>query len=202
MAFANCSSRQRQCLRSISLRIVLPVLVSVLVPAALCGQTSTSPSSSTARSTSNSSSSISTMQAPTPSLPTSLVQTSAQNPVFGSVPDEKATPGVLALTFVDAIERALRHNLAGLLSEYNTIEARGEKWEQLSDLLPNINADVQEVAEKESLEALGLRSGGPFGNIPPVIGPFSYFDVRASVTQRLFDWKSIQKYRASVVREG
>jgi len=30
-----------------------------------------------------------------------------------------------------------------------------------------------------------------------VIGPFSYFDLRASATQRVFDWKAIQKYRAS-----
>ena len=55
------------------------------------------------------------------------VQTSAQNPVFGSVPEAKPTPGVLPLTFSDAIERALRQNLAGLLSEYNTIEARGRE---------------------------------------------------------------------------
>ena len=38
---------------------------------------------------------------------TSQFQTSAQNPVFGSVPDAKATAGVLRLTFSDAIERAL-----------------------------------------------------------------------------------------------
>src|SRR5450755_1002311 len=86
------------------------------------------------------------------------VQTSAQNPVFGSVPEAKPTPGVLQLTFHDAIERALRQNLAGLLSEYNTIEARGEKWQKLSDLLPNINGDVQEVRQKVSLQALGFSA--------------------------------------------
>ena len=84
------------------------------------------------------------------------VQTSAQNPVFGSVPESKITPGILPLTFSDAIERALRQNLAGLLSEYNTIEARGEKWQQLSDLLPNVNADVEETRQKVSLQALGF----------------------------------------------
>jgi outer membrane protein TolC len=133
----------------------------------------------------------------------SQVQTSAQNPVFGSVPEAKATPGVLQLTFTDAIERALRQNLAGLLSEYNTIEARGEKWQQLSDLLPNVSGDVQEVREKVSLQALGFTGSlFPGQNLPRVIGPFSYFDVRASATQRVFDWKSIQKYRSSVIGEG
>jgi outer membrane protein TolC len=129
-------------------------------------------------------------------------QTSAQNPVFGSVPEAKPTPGVLPLTFRDAIERALRQNLAGLLSEYNTISARGEKWKQLSDLLPHVSADVQEVAQKTSLDALGLRSfPGVSGPLPRAVGPFSFFDVRASATQRLFDWKAIQKYRSAVSSE-
>ncbi len=37
---------------------------------------------------------------------------------------------------------------------------------------------------------------------PAVIGPFAYFDVRASATERVFDWKAIQKYRASVINES
>jgi outer membrane protein TolC len=186
MAFANRLSRQ---LQAFILRVVLLILSSVIFTAVLCAQSygqSAIPASGAASSAGSA----------------SQVQTSAQNPVLGSVPDAKATPGVLPLTFSDAIERALRHNLAGLLSQYNTIEARGEKWQQLSDLLPNVSGDMQEVVEKSSLEALGLRSGGPFGKVPAVIGPFSYFDVRASATQRVFDWKSIQKYRASVAGES
>jgi len=130
--------------------------------------------------------------------------TSSQNPVYGSVPETKPSPGVLSLTFRDAINRALRQNLAGLLSQYNTIEARGQKWQQLSDLLPNVTGDVQEVAQKESLEALGFGKfpSSALGHIPPVIGPFSYFDVRASGTQRLFDWKAIQQYRSKVISES
>ena len=130
-----------------------------------------------------------------------LPQTSAQNPVLGSVAEAKPTPGVLPLTFREAMERALRQNLAGLLSEYNTVAARGQKWQQLSELLPHVSADVQEIAQKTSLEALGLR--GNFGTLqfPRVIGPFSYFDVRASGTQKVFDWKSIQKYRSAVSSE-
>ena len=134
------------------------------------------------------------------------VPTSAQNPIYGSVPEAKPTLGVLSLTFSDAIERALRQNLAGLLSEYNTIEARGKKWEQLSELLPNVNGNVQENAQKQSLiaEGFGKFPAGLFGGaaLPSVIGPFSYFDVRASATERVFDWKAIQKYRASVINES
>lgn len=167
--------------RSAVFRIVWSALLIVVLPAVLCAQSSTS----------------SPISAPI------QVPTSAQNPLLGSVPEAKAAPGVLRLTFSDAIERALRQNLAGLLSEYNTIEARGQKWQQLRDLLPNINGTVQESAQKVSLEAEGLRSGGLLGpNVPRVIGPYSYFDVRASATQRVFDWKAIQKYRSSVISEG
>src|SRR5208282_1905278 len=171
---------------------VLPMLLIVILPVALCGQSS-----------SYGSTQVQTSHVQTSQVQISQVETSAQNPVFGSVPEAKPTPGVLPLTFSDAIERALRQNLAELLSEYNTIEARGEKWQQLSDLLPNINADVQEVREKVSLQALGFNGSlFPGVSLPHVIGPFSYFDVRASATQRVFDWKSIQKYRSSVAGEG
>jgi len=133
------------------------------------------------------------------------VPSSSQNPIFGSVAESKPTPGILSLTFTDAMERALRQNLAALLSEYNTIQARGQKWRQLSELLPNINGQVQATEQKVSLEALGFGKfpkGGAFGNIPPTVGPFSYFDVRAAATQTLFDWKSIQNYRSSVIGEN
>jgi outer membrane protein TolC len=178
-------------LRRVFFQSVLLIVLVSGVTTALCAQTSTSTSGATTYDSTSGSAGV-----------PGQVQTSAQNAVFGSVPEAKATPGVIQLTFSEAIERALRQNLAGLLSQYNTIEARGEKWQQLSELLPHVNGDVQEVAEKESLEALGFRNGGPFGNVPPVIGPFSYFDVRASATLRVFDWKSIQKYRSSVIGES
>jgi outer membrane protein TolC len=183
-------------------RAVLLLVFSVLIlPGALWSQVTNASPSSNSNSDSNSSS-MGFAQVPAFQVP-GQVQTSAQNPVFGSVPDAKPVPGVLQLTFKDAIERALRQNLAGLLSEYNTIEARGEKWQQLSDLLPNVNADVQEVRQKISLQALGF-SGSlfPGATLPRVIGPFSYFDARASATQRLFDWKSIEKYRSSVIGQN
>jgi outer membrane protein TolC len=189
----SAESPARMSIRSFPLRVVALTILTAALPAGAIAQNSSTDSSASSISSPASSPSVS-----------SQVQTSAQNPVFGSVPDAKITPGVVSLTFSDAIERALRANLAGLLSQYNTIEARGEKWQKLSDLLPNVKGDVQEVAEKQSLDALGF---GKFkGNVfPPglhVIGPFSYFDVRASATQRVFDWKAIQKYRSAALNEG
>ncbi len=191
MAFANRPTRQLLCFHAFFLRTVFLIAsIVIFFPAALCAQSSTSTYGSTASSAGGA-----------VQVQTSQVPTSAQNPVFGSVPDAKPTSGVLRLTFSDAIERALRHNLAGLLSEYNTIEARGEKWQQLSDLLPNVSADVQEVRQKLSTEAEGFTAKLLPG-IPPIIGPYSFFDARVSATQRVFDWKSILKYRSSVIGEN
>ena len=185
MVFTDRPTHQLRCSRAFFWRITLLTVSIVIFPAALCAQNSFPASGAPASAAGGA------LQ----------VQTSAQNPVFGSMPDAKPTPGVLPLTFSDAIERALRQNLAGLLSEYNTIEARGQKWQQLSDLLPNVSADVQEANQKVSLEAEGF-TGKLLPGIPRVLGPFSYFDVRASATQRVFDWKAIQKYRSSVIGES
>jgi len=194
MASADRPTRQIRCFRAFFPRIVLIRIVLLLVlvvvfifSIALCAPLFAQ--SLTSGSTASSAGGV--MQ----------VQTSAQNPVFGSVPEAKATPGVLSLTFSDAIERALRQNLAGLLSEYNTIESRGQKWQQLSDLLPNVSGDVQELRQKLSTESEGFTAKLLPG-IPPIIGPYSFFDVRASATQRVFDWKAIQKYRSAVIGEG
>src|SRR5580658_732400 len=204
MAFAKRSTSGLRGFRAVLLRIVIAILPVVLgiFPAALLAPVFAPVfAQSTNATAAGGATSVPQVQAS--QVQTSQVQTSAQNPVFGSVPEATLIPGILPLTFSDAIERALRQNLAALLSEYNTIEARGEKWHQLSDLLPNVNADVQEARQKISLQALGFSSSlFPGAHLPAVIGPFSYFDARASATQRVFDWKSIQKYRSSVIGES
>ena len=82
----------------------------------------------------------STIPSPSVSLPGS------QSPFTGSEPEGKAASEVLQLTFQDAIERGLRNNLGLLLSGDQTIMARGERWKELSNLLPNLQARVQAVS--------------------------------------------------------
>ncbi len=129
--------------------------------------------------------------APSISLPGS------QSPFTGSEPEGKVTPEVLQLGYQDAIDRGLRNNLGLLLSGDQSIMARGEKWKELSGLLPKLSAQIQEDVQTLSLTALGLKSNVfPFP-VPRVIGPFNYFDARASLTQSLFDFKQIEQERAA-----
>jgi outer membrane protein TolC len=113
----------------------------------------------------------------------------------GSVP-AKPVAGVLPLSLQDAIDRGLKQNLGLLLSRADTRAARGQRWEQLSALLPHVTASPYIDATKLNLTELGLRKFGAIV-IPPSVGPFSYFDARAAVTQSLFDWKSINATRAA-----
>jgi outer membrane protein TolC len=104
------------------------------------------------------------------------------------------------LNFQEAIDRGLRNNLGLLISGDQAITARGERWKELSNLLPNLQAQLQENVQTESLTALGLKSNVfPFP-IPRVIGPFNYFDARASVSQSVFNFRDLEQERAASER--
>ena len=91
----------------------------------------------------------------------------------------------------------MRNNLGLLLSGDQTLTARGERWKALSELLPNIEARVQENVQTQSLTALGLKPSVLHAPIPRVIGPFNYFDARASLSQSLFNFRNLEKERAA-----
>jgi len=121
----------------------------------------------------------------------------SQSPYLGSSPEGKATAEVLQIDFGDAIDRGLRNNLGALLAGDQTETARGERWKELAELLPNISVRGQEAVQTESLTALGLRSNIFHSPIPAVIGPFNYLDLRANASQSVFNYKSLEKERAA-----
>ena len=112
----------------------------------------------------------------------------------GSVPSQ-AVPGVLPLSLPEAITRGLKQNLGLLLSRADIRSAQGQRWEELSSLLPHVTAAPYLTESKVNLEEVGIS--GVLIHVSPAVGPFSYFDARARVTQTLFDWKSINATRAA-----
>ncbi len=109
----------------------------------------------------------------------------SQSPFTGSAPEGKASSEILQLNFKDAIDRGLRNNLGLLIAGDDTITARGERWKELSNLLPNLEAKAQENVQTQSLTALGLKPSVFHAPVPRVIGPFnsnySYKDAREFV---------------------
>lgn len=116
-----------------------------------------------------------------------------QNDFRGSVVQGKATGTTLDLSLDEAIRRGLRNNLGQILRTTAVGSARGQKLEQLQNLLPTINGAASITVEQVNLAAFGLK----FPGLNPIIGPFQVVDFRAYLTQNVLNVQSIQNYIAS-----
>jgi outer membrane protein TolC len=120
------------------------------------------------------------------------------NGVTGSVPSGPASNDVLRLSLRDAVTMALRYNLGAIESGENAQIARGQRLIALSNLLPQVSAGLSENVAQTSLATLGIKK---LAGIPSVLGPYSYGTVDASLTQTLFSFESIQRFRAAQTAE-
>src|SRR5580692_7349241 len=120
--------------------------------------------------------------------------------VLGSVPSGPATEQVVQLTLRDAIKMALGYNLGAIESGQNAQIARGQRLLALSNLLPQVSAGASENVQQVNLATFGFNKFEIAG-IPNVVGPFSYSSVDASVSQTLFSYESIQRFRAARTAE-
>jgi outer membrane protein TolC len=111
----------------------------------------------------------------------------------GSIVIGEASPQPIALSLDDAIQRGLKTNLGIILNGTQTDTARAERLSQLQSLLPSIDATGKENVNQVDLPAEGLR----FPGFPKIIGPFSYTDVRASLSWSLVDVSSLRNYLAA-----
>jgi outer membrane protein TolC len=103
----------------------------------------------------------------------------------------------LQLSLQEAIARGLKQNLGLLLSGQDVRASRGERWKQLSSLLPNMTTSSYVADSKVDLAEFGFSFKLPGFTIPAVVGPFAYIDSRAYVTQSIFDWKAVNNAHAA-----
>jgi outer membrane protein TolC len=121
-------------------------------------------------------------------------QSLSQNPYLGGVPAGKLSATPVALSLDDAVAFGLKQNLGGVLATDAVTNARGLRWQALSELLPHVITDTGFGVHQVNVKAaFGLTIPGE----PPIIGPFGYFDSRAYFTQSAFDWTSIERARSS-----
>jgi outer membrane protein TolC len=120
----------------------------------------------------------------------------SQSPFAGSVPS-KLVPGILKISLKDAIDRGLKQNLGLLFSGENVNYARGERWKQLSALLPNATNSTFIGDSQIHLAEEGFTFNIPGVQIPTSDGPFSFYDSRVYLSQTVFDWKEINRTRAA-----
>jgi outer membrane protein TolC len=121
-------------------------------------------------------------------------QTLSQNPYLGGVPSGKLSATPMELSLEDAVSLGFKQNLGGVLATDAVMDARGEKWQALSELLPNLVTDTGFGLHQVNVKA---AFGLTIPNEPRIIGPFGYFDSRAYLTQSVFNWASIEGLRSS-----
>src|SRR5579863_2417930 len=120
-----------------------------------------------------------------------------QSQFQGSVPRGAASSTPLALTLHDAIDRGLKANLGLLVSDSANESVRGQRLQALSALLPQFHAQAGETVEQLNLKTIGFSLSIPGVNIPTVVGPFHYTDVRAYASWNAFDYTARKDYRSA-----
>src|SRR5919198_954126 len=143
-----------------------------------------------------------TLKFPAPAFGQSTTPRTLQLPLSvqtfrGGVPAGEATADVITIPILDAIRRALDHNLGVLTAEDDFGRAQGARWRALSDQLPNIGARISEARQKLNLAAFGFGTfPAPTANFPNIVGPFNVFDARVNLSQAIFDLHAINNTRA------
>jgi outer membrane protein TolC len=118
---------------------------------------------------------------------------------LGGVPSGTLTGDAQVITVVDAIRRALEHNLGVLTADQDVGHAEGVRWRTLSELLPNVNGRISETRQKLNLAAFGFggsNAGAAFAGIPSIVGPFNVFDARVYLSQAVLDFGALNDVRA------
>lgn len=126
------------------------------------------------------------------------LETSSQSPLTGSITEGKPSGEILQLSMADAIQRGLRQNLGLQLAGDSQTYAHGVLWQERSELLPSLSGRVSENTEQVNLAAEGFgKIIGQFPGFPLIVGPFGFFDVRATLTQSLVNMTALDTTRSA-----
>jgi outer membrane protein TolC len=128
---------------------------------------------------------------------TGLAQTGAFQ---GSASSGPSSGQPLALSLDEALKMGLRYNLGAITSEESSQRAKGENIVARSLLYPNLSGGLRENVEQIDLSSFGFKFKFPSSlgiNIPNIVGPFNYFDLRGYLTQRVADLQAIRSYQSA-----
>jgi outer membrane protein TolC len=147
--------------------------------------------------------SVRATQLPVPGTTTSVntinPTVQVQGPYGGSAqgPANALRSGMLS--FREAIQRGLEYNLGAVDQMQAVRQARGQSIAVRSTLLPNLNGYTSETVQQVNLRAFGVRVTSPVPgfSIPTIVGPFNFFDLRATLTQTVMDRTALNNYRSS-----
>jgi len=122
-----------------------------------------------------------------------------QGPYTGSASSVAKFPFSGSLSLREAVQRALEFNLGSVGLTSAVRQARGQAKVARSALLPNLNSSISETVQQTDLQALGVRFNFPISGFSPptIVGPFNFFDVRATLSQTVVDLTARNNYLAA-----
>lgn len=147
--------------------------------------------------------SVAATEQPVPGATTSINTVNpvlqVQGPFAGSTPSTSAISFSGSLSLREAIQRGLQYNLGPVGLAQAVRQAHGQSIVARSALLPNLNGSLAETVEQLNLQANGLRIRVPVPGFkfPTIVGPFNFFDLRARLSQTLFDRAALNNYRSA-----
>jgi len=107
------------------------------------------------------------------------------------------------LSLADAIARGLGYNLGSAQWNNTVRQSEGESRSARAALLPNLNGSASETSEQLDLKASGIRVSFPQTGLlagfsfPTVVGPFSFMQLQATLSQTLFNLTTLNNYRST-----
>ncbi len=119
---------------------------------------------------------------------------SRNSPLTQSVISGSISPTAISLSLKDAVDRAIKNNLASVYSTEAERLAAAQRLEDLAALLPKIDARLSSEQRQVNLAAFGFSG---FPGVSQVIGPFALVDARASFTQSIIDLERRHNLRQS-----
>lgn len=122
-----------------------------------------------------------------------------QGPYSGSTPSTAGMPFSGKLSLSEAIQRGLRYNLGSVGLAQAVRQTHGQSRVVRSALMPNLNGSLGETVEQIDLKANGLRFNVhiPGVTFPTIVGPFNFFDLRARLSQTVYDGAALNNYRSA-----
>ena len=119
-----------------------------------------------------------------------------QGPFTGSIAGVARRPFSGTLTLQEAVQRGLEYNLGVVNLSALLKQARGQQAVARSALMPNLMGEFSAIRQTINL---GIRSASNFrgATSPPSSPPFNNIDLRARVSQSVFDKTARSNYQAA-----
>jgi outer membrane protein TolC len=147
--------------------------------------------------------SVTATQSPVPGTTTSVntinPTVQVQGPYAGSIRNTTTIPFSGKLSLREAVQRGIEYNLGTVGLTQAVRQARGQTRVSRSALLPNLNGNLSETVQQTNLKVFGLHFNSPIPgfSIPTIVGPFNYFDLRATLSQTVLDMTARNNYRSA-----